>query len=324
MPEPKVVEKAAEAPAKPEYMPEGDAPFSESTEEVPPAAEGDETAEEVSKEAKEVADAIEPGEGEDAEEKADELDEVDQILAEPKTEEDKSNVQKRIDKLTAELKAAESERDTLKQEKALKEGKSPEYTDAQLRVALKKALDDGDGDLAMDIMDYRMKKMEDNLIKRYEDDKESLVRKAKATQEEWNDVASAYDKYADTKIAPLYPGSHKDLNLKDGTSLLYQVAMALYWSDDPEKARYYRSGPGGQKLAVTDALAYILRNKVGKAKNPENEKLKRQLIKEKRKKQIVSGAPGAESKGPSKPLSESERLAEVIDERRKYQEERGV
>jgi len=102
---------------------------------------------------------------------------------------------------------------------------------------------------------------------------------------------------------------------------LYQVALTLYQSDDPEKAKYYR-GPGGQKLAVTDALTYILSKKAGKGKDSEKELLKRQLQKEKRKKSIVSGGPGEESKAPRRALSDAERLEEVISERKKFLEER--
>jgi len=320
MPEEKIETKATEAPVEEEYMPEGDAPFTETTDKATAEAEK-ESAEEGSEEAKEIADAIKPGAVEDAE-PAEEVDEVEEILK-PKTEEDKSHVQRRIDNLTAELKTAQAELNVLKGEKATRDGKTPEYTDAQLRTAMKKAMDEGDADLAMDIQDYRLKKMEENLIKRYEEDKQAGVKQAQVIQEEWNQVAGAYSKYADTKIQPLYPGSHADLDLKTHTSLLYQVAMALYWSDDPEKAKYYRSGPGGQKLAVADAFTYILSKKAGtKGKDSEKEKLKRQLQKEKRKKSIVSGVPGEETKTPRRPLTDTERLEEVIAERKKFQEER--
>ena len=318
MPEEKVDVAATEAPEE-EALPEGDAPFK--TTEKSTAGGEESPAGQVSEEAKDIADAITPGEEEGAEPEP--QDEVEEILAEPKTEEDKSNVQRRIDKLTAELKTAQSELNTLKQEKATKEGKTPEYSDAQLRVAMKKALEDGDGNLAMDIFDYRMKKMEDTLVKRYEDDKQSYVTKAKAIQDEWNQTTLSFDKYADTKTQELYTGSHKDLNIRDATSLLYQVAMALYWSNDPEKAKYYQGQPGGQKLAVTDALTYILGKKAGgKGKDSEKEMLKRQLQKEKRKKSIVSGSPGEETRSPGRPMSDVERLEEVIAERKKFLEER--
>lgn len=322
MPEPKVEVKAAEAPVEEEYMPEGDAPFTETTDEAAAEAAKEEPAEEGSEEAKEIAEAIKPGAAEDAEPEP-EVDEVEEILAEPRTEDDKSKVQRRFDKLTAELRQTQEELSILKGEKATREGKAPEYTDAQLRTAMKKALDEGDADLAMDIHDYRFKKFEEKIVKMYQDEKQTAIKQAKAVQDEWEQVNSAYDKYADTKIAPLYPGSHKDLNLRDATSLLYQVAQALYWSEDPEKAKYYRSGPGGQKLAVTDAITYILGKKAGtKGKDSEKEKLKRQLLKEKRKKSIVSGTPGEEAKPSRGRLSESERLEEVIAERKKFQEER--
>jgi len=319
MPEP-IVAKAAEAPVEGEYQPEGDAPFSETTDKAAAEAEK-ESAGEISEEAEDIAAAIKPGEAESAEPEP--KDEVEEILAKPETEEDKSHVQRRINDLTREKKLLEDRLTKLEQEKSSKEGKEPEYSDAQLRTAMKKALDEGDANLAMDIFDYRMKKMEDGLVKRYEDDKQSHLKRAQAIQEEWNQVVTTYDKYIDPKSPEIYPGSHKDLSLRSATSLLYQVAMALYSSEDPEKRAYYQS-PGGQKLAVTDALTYILSKKAGKGKDSEKELLKRQLQKEKRKKSIVSGGPGEESKAPRRSLTDAERLEEVISERKKFLEERST
>jgi len=318
MPEAKVDVKATEAPVEGEYLPEGDAPFTESAEKATAEAEK-ESAGEVSTEAEEIADAIKPGEAESAEPEP--VDEVEEILAEPKTEEGKSHVQKRIDDLTREKKLLEERLTKLEQEKTTKEGKEPEYTDAQLRTAMKKALEDGDGNLAMDIFDYRIKKMEDTLVKRYEEDKQVTFKQAKAIQDEWNSVVTTYDRYIDPKTPEIYAGSHKDLSLRDASSLLYQVALALYQSDDPTKAAYYHQ-VGGQKLAVADAMAYILSKKAGKGKDSEKELLKRQLQKEKRKKSIVGGGPGEESKAPGRPQTDAERLEEVIEERKKFQEER--
>lgn len=319
MPEPTEIQ-AAEAPEGEEYQPGGDAPFTETTDKAAAEAEK-ESADEGSEEAEDIAKAITPGEAERAEPEP--KDEVEEILAEPKTGEDKSHVQKRINDLTREKKLLEERLTKLEQEKSTKEGKEPEYTDAQLRTAMKKAMEEGDANLAMDIFDYRIKKMEDTLVKRYEDDKQGTYRQAKAIQDEWNDTVRAYDKYIDPKAPEIYTGSRKDLSLRDASSLLYQVALALYTSEDPEKVKYYRGQPGGQKLAVSDALAYILSKKAGKGKDSEKELLKRQLLKEKRKKSPVSGGPGAEKAEVSRPHTDAERLEEFISERKKFQEERG-
>ena len=76
-------------------------------------------------------------------------------------------------------------------------------------------------------------------------------------------------------------------------------------------------------LAGLDALTYILGKKAGgKGKDSEKEMLKRQLQKEKRKKSIVSGSPGEETRSPGRPMSDVERLEEVIAERKKFLEER--
>jgi len=115
------------------------------------------------------------------------------------------------------------------------------------------------------------------------------------------------------------------LNLRDGASLLYQVAMALYTSKDAEKSAYYRQ-PGGQKLAVADALTIIASRKLGARKDTEKERLKRQLLREKRKKSPVGEGSGGrdESRQRREQPSAAEVLDEVINERRAYQSERGA
>lgn len=310
MPEPKVTEaEVTEAPVE-EVLPEGDAPF-KSTEEATIEPEIESTEEDT--EAEEIAEAIKPGEAERPE------DEVEEILKEPETEEDKSNVQKRIDRLTAELKS-------LKEENVKLQGKpvaeKTRYTEDQLAGAMMKAVEDNDKVLMRDIIVEIQHNVKDDLVKMYTTERETVTNQVKAIQNEWNDVTDAYSKYADTKVPAVYSGSHEDLNIRDATSLLYQVAMALYWSEEPEKVKYYRSGPGGQKLAVADALTYILRNKVGKGSDSKVKKLEKQLTKERMKKSPVSGGPGGEEKTFKRPKTATERLDEVIEERKKFQDER--
>ena len=306
-PEEKV--EVTEAPVE-EILPEGDAPF-KSTEEAPVEPEVETT-----EEAEEIAEAIKPGEAEEEPE-----DEVEKILKEPEAEDEKSNVQRRIDRLTAELKS-------LKDENVKLQGKQPtaekaKYTEDQLATAMMKAVEDNDKVLMRDIIVEIQRNVKDDLVKMYNTEKETAVKQVQAIQNEWNETVNAYSRYSDTKVPEIYTGSRKDLSLTDASALLYQVALALYTSDDPEKKRYYQA-PGGQKLAVADALTYILRNKAGKGISSKVKKLEKQLTKERMKKSPVSGGPGAEEKAPRRPQTAEDTLAEVIEERKKYQEERGV
>lgn len=294
-------------------LPEGDAPF-KSTEKVAVApdkeAAGGET-QEISDEAQDIADSVNPGVSKEVEE----TNEVDEILKRPETDEEKSHVQKRIDELTREKK--ELEERLSKVEKEQTTGKQPEYTPQQLKTALKKALDDGDADLAWEIIEYRNKQTEANLIKMYEGEKNKGAQEAQRIQSEWNETVDAYARYSEEKFPEIYTGSRKDLNLRDSQSLLYQVAMALYGNND-----FYRKQPGGQKLAVADALTQILSKKAGKGITSTTKKLERKLIKEKMKNAPVSGSSGEEDKSAPRRKNESERLAEVIAERKQYLDER--
>lgn len=313
--------QAAEAPAE-ETLPVGDAPFStaETTEEAP--AE-EKPADKVTKEAEEIAADITPGEEETAAEKEpgeeQTADEVDRILKEAEAE--TPNVQKRIDALTAKVKALEAENAKLaKGEKAQTEEKV--YTQEELAHAMMKAVEENNPALMRDVIAEIQSGVEKKLLKMYTEEKESGKKASEAIQTEWNETVESFKPYTDPKKAPLWPNSHKDLDLTSPTSLLYQVAMALYWSKDEAKATHYRGQPGGQKLAVADALTYLLRTKAGKVTDSKVQGLKTQLTKERMKKSPVSGGPGAEKKGPAKPKTGADTLAEVIAERKQFQEER--
>jgi len=279
--------------------------------------------EEVSTEAEEIAEAITPGEEETA--PKEELSEVEKAIKEATAEDESEitpNAQKRIDKLTAELKVLRAEKEAKVAEEATKSGRVPKYSDEQLKTALKKAWEEGDANLAWDIMDHMRKQTKQELIDMYEGEKNSYVEKEKRINAEWQETVDIYAKYADTKVPEIWPNSHKDLDLKNGTSMLYQIAYALYFNKIPEKAAYYQNTPGGQKLAVADALAYLMRTKAGKQTDTKVKKLTKQLTKERMKKSPVSGVPSGEKKAP--PSSEPERLEDYINERKQYQIERGV
>jgi hypothetical protein len=316
MPDPKEAvttaeQEATEAPVK-SVREEVEDSLIESTEETAPAEQDKEAAGEETQETEQAQ-----------EEKTEETDEVDEMLREEEPEET-PNVQKRIDRLSAELKAARAELETMRKEQPGKKAEEePVYTPQQLRTALKKAMEDEDADLVMDIIDHRQMQLKKELVKMYSDEKEATIKQAKAIDDEWNQLVTAYDKYADTKVPEIWAGSRKDLSLRDATSLLYNTAMRLYW-EEPGMIRGAYRGSGGQKLAVADALTYILRKKAGSKEGSKVKRLEKQLTKEKMKKSPVSGGPSGEEKLPRKPLTESERLDEVLSERRKFQEERGV
>lgn len=247
------------------------------------------------------------------------VDEVEEILKEPATEDEKSKVQKRIDGLTAQLKTLQEENQRIRIQQDLKEGKKPKYTVEQLGAALMKAVEDGDKVLATDILREVHNNIKDEMVQMYQDDLKRQREENEQVQTEWDQVTNGYDKYRDPKNE-LYPGSSGDLNIRDASSLLYQVAMKLYASDDPELRKLYRR-PGGQAKAVADALTMILQKKAGtKAKDIEKERLKKQLIKEKQKKSVIKGGPGMEKEPAS--LTPKDVLAEVIADRKKYKTER--
>lgn len=308
MPEP-IVAPAAEAPAE-EALPVGDAPF-KSTEEATAEPEG-ETAE-ISEEAQEIAKTIEPGEEKDAEEG---LSEVDKILKDSETEET-PNVQKRIDRLTAELKSLKEENAKYKEQKPAAEEKKS-YTEDQLAFAMMKAVEENNPTLMRDVIKEIRGGVKEELIKMYNEEKQAGQKQYEQVESEWKETVDAYSKYADTKVPAIWPTSHKDLNLRDGTSLLYQVAMQLYTSNPIYKQ------PGGQKMAVADALTAVMRSKAGKGSNSKVKKLEGQLTKERMKRSPVSGVPGGgESKARTAPKTAQEDLDEYIAERKQYQSERG-
>lgn len=307
----KIEAPVTEAPVE-EALPEGDAPF-KSTDEVAAApdkkAAGEE--QEISTEAQEIVDSVKPGVSREVEEE----NEVEEILKSPETDKEKSHVQRRIDELTREKK--ELEERLSKVEKEQTTGKSPEYTPQQLKTALKKALDDGDADLAWEIIEYKSKQTRDELIKMYEGEKTKGSQEVQRIQSEWNETVNAYARYSEEKFPEIYTGSRKDLDLKSPTSLLYQVALALYGNND-----YYKKQPGGQKLAVADALTQIISKKAGKGITSTTKKLERKLIKEKMKNAPVSGSASEEEKSPNRRKTEAERLADVIAERKQFLDER--
>ena len=320
------VEGAASEEPMEDALPAGDAPFRSSAQDVSDkmaaaldnadegdAGEGDESDSESSD-----ADAGRVAEKADDEDEGD--DEVRKIL---KKSEPKDNVQKRIDQLTARLKSLEEENKTLKTSKETKsESKDVEYTDAQLKTALRKAMEDGDSDLVFEIMDYRVKKSEKDLVKRYESVEKERTEAANRINSEWQKVTGDYAKvWEDDEGNEIYQGAQKELDITLNDSLLYQVALDLYHSKDSTGNFTYRV-PGGQRMAVADALAAILKQRRLQPQKGKVKQLERSLAKEKRKKSLA-GSGSMEEDAPKRTPSADETLAEVIAERRKFQRERG-
>lgn len=224
--------------------------------------------------------------------------------------EKKSGVQKRIDKLIAEKKALE-ERLTRLEEKP-KEKDSPEYSEAQLRHAMAKAIEEGDANLMYEIMDYRIKKAQKEAIDGERKKNAEVLELQKRHQQEWSSVVEENEYLADPEEPELYKGSHKDLNIKSPDSTLYKLAMKLY--SDPERSERYRKD-GGQRLAVSDAIRMILRKKNSKSQSKETTILKRQLAKEKKKSSVSSGK--AVKSESTKPISSRTSLEDYMAERKK-------
>jgi hypothetical protein len=295
-----------------EALPVGDAPF-DTTDKATEEPESEST--EVSKEAEEIAEAIKPGEEESAEPE----DEVQKILKEVEGEDNvPKGAEKRIRDLVSEVKALRAKLETREPPK------QPErrvYTEDELASAMMKAVEDNNSALMRDVISEIRAGVKEELVKMYNDEKHAVEKQREVLNNEWAETVDAYKKYSDTKVPPIWPNSHKDLDLASQTSLLYQVALSLYDSSDPQKRAYYRQ-PGGQKLAVADAFTQILRTKAGKRSDSKVKTLTKQLTKERMKKSPVSGVPGGEEK-PARAQTEQERLDEVIAERRKYQAERG-
>jgi len=310
--EAKIEVPVTEAPDK--DMPEGDAPFKstdESTVETP------EKSTEITEEAEVIANAIKPGEENETEESNES--EVERILREADGDgNEPTNVQKRIDKLTARIKELEAEK--------TKEPKTAEekvYTEEELAHAMMKAVEENNPALMRDVIAEIKSGVKKELVKMYSEEKETGTKQAQAIEKEWQEVVNSYKKYSDPKLPSIWPNSQKDLDITSATSLLYQVAVSLYKSKDPEKANYYKQ-PGGQKLAVADALTYLIRTKAGRTTDTKVKKLEKQLTKERMKKSPVSGVPSGEDKPTRGPRNHKDTLDEVIEERKKFQEERSI
>lgn len=281
----------------------------------PLAEETEETEEEKPKETKEKPSAAEEEETAEEETEGDELSDL--LEGEPVK---KTGTQKRIDKLTAQNKALQERLDRVERDKTEKETGERVYTKQELRAAEKKAFEDQDWALLSDIQEYREERIKKELRKEYLNEQKKIKEAAGKQAKEWASIVNSYNYLADPDEPELYEGSRNDLNLKNHSSLLYRLALALYTSpDDEELRKYYQEQAGGQRIATADALAMILQKKRGlKPKDKEKIKLKKKLAKERRKKSLGKGGAGEEeTETPKRPPTDSERLKDYITSRKK-------
>lgn len=227
-------------------------------------------------------------------------------------DDEKNPVQKRIDKLTAKNKALEEKLAQLegKFEKPAKE--EVEYDSQTLKSALKKALETQDVDLMMDIMDYRVTSERKKAEKEYQKRESEQTEQIQRLNREWVDTLKRYGDLWDMKKDEIYPGSKKELDLRRKDSALYQLALRRM---QREPQRY--NVVGGQTLAVSDALAQILRKRVGSSKSPQQQMLERKLQNEKVKNQLTSGSSGIPDEAASKNVQpKTETLEDYVAKRK--------
>jgi hypothetical protein len=285
-----------------------DAETSDAAEDSSPSEKTDDGSE-LSEKAK---DAIESA----GEEDADDLSEFDAPV-----EKTKDNVQKRIDQLTAQIKELKAENDKLKTPEEKKSSDKPQYTEAQLKAALKKAFDEGDHELAMEIFDYKVGKAQEDLIKMYNDERNKAVEGQKAVVTEWNKVCNDYSKvWADDDGKEIYPNAKNELSLGSESSLLYRLALKMYTESRDENGRLIYNTQGGQRQAVADAVTQILRKRRTSA-DPAKKVMERKLAKAKRKASIPSTS-STEGGDTAKLRSSGDKLQDYLSERKKFLNER--
>lgn len=242
-------------------------------------------------------------------------DKVEQVIDENELNEidpnaEKTAVQKRIDQLTAKNKALEEQMKALT-EKVAPAKEEVEYDPQTLKAAMKKALETQDVDLMMDIMDYRVTSERKKAEKEYKKEQFEQTEQVQRLNREWTDTLKRYSDLFDPKKDDIYPNSKKELDLRKKESLLYQLALRRM---QQEPQRY--NVVGGQTLAVSDALAAILRKRVGNTKSPQQQVLERKLTNERVKNQLIPGSNVIPDSQASKPEPKGESLDDYVAQRR--------
>jgi hypothetical protein len=155
----------------------------------------------------------------------------------------------------------------------------------------------------------------------YEGEKSRVTKSQQAVQQEWQKVCNDYGRSWDAGDGKeVYQGAKTELTLQDESSLLYRLALKMYYEAKDEDGRPIYHYQGGQRQAVADALNQILRKRKLSPNDSEKKKLERSLAKAKRKGSVPSSS---SSDGESKKLKSSgDSLAEYLAERKKYLGER--
>ena len=123
-------------------------------------------------------------------------------------------------------------------------------------------------------------------------------------------MTDSYGYLADPAEPELYEGAREELNVRSASSLLYRLSLQLYQT-------MYANEPGGQQLAVADALSRILRKRNVSSSSKSSDKLKRALVKERRKNSPPGKrASGDEDDSPKHPKTDAERLDDYIAQRK--------
>ena len=229
----------------------------------------------------------------------------------------KDGKQKRIDKLTAVNSELKAEIDAIKAQLSQDKPKVKQetnYTDEQLKVALQKAINEGDADLQWEIMSEMRTQAERSAITKLQ----QRELQAKQQQEQVaREIAMARDQYsylADDSIPEIYNGSHNDLDVNNPESLLNKTAEYLYRHKDYAQ-RYHVVG--GIAVCVNDALKIIINNKKGlKPKDKEKETLKNKVKKAGRKTSVKSNSVKSDTK-TIKPKSRQDSFEEEMARRKK-------
>jgi len=190
------------------------------------------------------------------------------------------------------------------------------YSDTELRAAMQKAMEEGDSHLMWEIMNYKTERVKKELRGEYEGEIKAQQERAQQAKTEWATICQSYEYLADPEEDELWAGSHAELDIKNEASTLYKLAHYMYGVEP----QYHR--PGGSELVVAHALARIIKKRRG-AKAPDKEKtrLKKQLVKERRKKSLGTGSSAEKDTDvPVRPKSEKDKLDEYLAGRRKMQQ----
>lgn len=246
---------------------------------------------------------------EESTEETPESDDAELLDAETSEDEDKTLVavkrgmQKRIDKITARNKELEERLAKLEIAEKAREPKKDEekvYTDEQLQMAMKKALDEGDSQLAYEVAKELARNETRALKKEYLELQAKSQEQAKAVQKEWESVVRHYSNDDDPTV-----------DIRNTGSTLYKVAKEFY--EDQELGPLYKTpGGGGMLQATADALAEILRYRSEKKTSSEESLSKRKELNV--KKRSALGGVGS-LKGDDAP-SRGETLEDYFADRR--------